>query len=244
MTLVSDIIKRAYRECNLIPLVSDPSANQSTEALPLLNSIIMSTIGNEAGDEFTNLNYGGDYDQSDCISEWVPDNTRLILNLEAATTLYLDPMPYEGQRIAVADVSGNLNTFNLILDGNGRTIEDAATATLDTDGLNREWMYRADTGNWTRVAPLTTSDEMPFPIEFDDYFIILLAIRLNPRYGQELSSQSFETMKRSRGQLRSRYRGKNYYITADPAIVMLPSNRYANSYYSSDFFDRGYFRLW
>lgn len=234
MTLVSDIIKRAYRETNLIPLVADPSANQSSEALPLLNSLIMSAIGNEVGDELFEVNYGGDNDQSSYISDWVPDNARLVLNLSAAVTLTLDPYPYEGQRLGVVDAGSNLNTYNLTLDGNGRNIEGAATLVLSTDDTYSQWMYRSDTGNWVKIESLDTTDEMPFPIEFDDYFAIMLAIRLNPRYGQELNTQSFEALKRYRSQIRARYRNRN----ANPQLdlgLWYPDRKW----FSNDDFDAG-----
>jgi hypothetical protein len=219
MTLVSDIIQQAYRESNLIPLGASPSSAQSTEALNRLNPLIMASIGTAAGDEFQDINYGGDYDQSDVIDEWVPDNARLLLNLTAAVTLQLDPEPYEGQRLAIADVGSNLATYNLILDGNGRNVEGAATLTLSTDDLTRQWMYRGDTGNWVRIAPLETSDEMPFPVDFDDFFVITLAARINPRYGQELSAESIDALRGARSRLRARYRRKTFDINTDPGLV-------------------------
>jgi hypothetical protein len=219
MTLVSDIIQRAYRVTNLIPLGATVSTNQSTEALNHLNTLIASTMGFEAGDELKDINYGGDYDQSEVINEWVPDNVRLVLNLSAATTLQLDPEPYEGQRLALIDVAGNLATYNLILDGNGRNIEGAATLTLSTNSIDRQWMYRADTGNWVRVTTLATSDQMPFPVDFDDYWIKMLAMQLNPSYGQMLSTETFQSLGRIRSRLRSRYRRTTFDIQTDPGLL-------------------------
>ena len=54
-------------------------------------------------------------------------------------------------------------------------------------------------------APLTDSTPFPFPEEFDDYFITLLAIRLNPAYGQALDEQSKFIFDRAQRQLRARY---------------------------------------
>ena len=206
MTLASAIITRAYRRTNIIPLVATPSTAQQTEALDMLNPIILSTIGYEAGQELRDLNIGGDYDQSQSVATWVPENSRLILNLSSAETLNLDPQPYEGQRLAFADAGNNLATYNLTLDGNGRTIEGSATLTLSTDGGTRQWLYRADTANWVKINTLAASDEMPLPGEFDPYFVAMLAMELNPSYGLGMTAESQAVLSRTRAQIQARYR--------------------------------------
>jgi hypothetical protein len=239
MTLVSSIIRDAYRETNLIPLVSDPNATQITEALGRLNPLILDTVGFEAGDELKGLNYGGEFDQSSYIDQWLPDDIRLVLNLTTATSVDADPFPYEGQRLAIVDVGSNLATFNLTINGNGHLIEAATSVVLNTDDLARQWMYRADTANWVRIASLATSDEMPFPTEFDDYFIIMLASRLNPRYGQALAPETVRMLSRTRNMLRARYRCRKTYAPTDPGLVK-PEDDY---FYSSpqDSFNLGYY---
>lgn len=224
MTLASEIISDAYRETNLIPLGVAPNANQITEALNRLNPIVLSCVGNEAGDELKDLNYGGDNDQSSFIVDWIPDNTRLVFNNSAAVTLDADPEPYEGQRLAFVDNAGNLNTYNVIISGNGRKIEGASSITLSVNSDARQWLYRADTGNWVKINALASGDTMPFPAEYNDYFVIALAVRLNPRYGQSLSSESFETYKRTRSQIRARYRRKTFDIQCDPGLVSRRQN--------------------
>lgn len=206
MTLVSSIITDAYRESNLIPLVATPSANQIAEALRRLNAILLSTVGNEAGDGLTEYNIEGTYNDESLTNEWIPDNARLMLNLTGAKEYSLDPYPQEGQRFAVVDVGSNLATYNVVINGNGRRIEDAAAITLSTDDSYLQWLYRSDIGNWVRIAVLEEADEMPFGIEFDDYFITALAFRLNPRYGQMISAETMNAFQRAKGQLRSRYR--------------------------------------
>lgn len=205
MTLASSIIKNAYRETNLIPMGVDPNTNQVDEALDRLNAVLLSTLGNEVGDGLNDINIGGDFDQTAWTSPNLPDDARLVLNLNTAETFLLDPSPYEGQRLSFVDVGNNLSTYNVVLDGNGRNIEGAATLTLNTDGDSRNWLYRADTGNWVKITSLASTDEMPLPVEFDDYFITALAMRLNPRYGQSLTQETVEYMKRMRSQLRARY---------------------------------------
>lgn len=236
MTLVSAIIKRAYRKNNLIPAVSSPNANQTTEALEMLNSLVSGIVGNELGSELSDLNHGGDHDQSNLIDQWIPNNVRLVLNLTTDTTVNADPYPYEGQRLAVVDVAGNLATNNLIVDGNGRLIEGAATVTLTTNSENRQWMYRADTGNWVKIEELEAADTMPFPVEFDPYFVLMLAIQLNPQYGQMLHPHDSEMLRRMRSQLRARYCNRAGQIPPDIGLVKREDTYYDNS----DFFNQGY----
>jgi hypothetical protein len=206
MTLASDIILRAHRESNLIPLVAVPNANQTAEALPLLNEQFLGALGFEAGNDLSDLNIGGQFDQSAYCAQWVPANARLVLNLVGATTLKLYPQPYEGQRLAVADAANNLAANNLTLDANGRRIEGGATVVLNVNGDARQWLYRADTANWVKITALAAGDTMPLPQEFDSFFTTRLAMRLNPRYGQSLSQATVAELARIEGKLRARYR--------------------------------------
>lgn len=205
MTLVSNIIKNAYRETNLIAIGVTPNGNEITEALDRLNAIVMSTVGNEVGDGLDDLTLGGTYDQSFLCSNYIPDDARLILNLSSAKTLNLDPHPYEGQRLSFKDIGGNIATYNLTITGNGRLIEGAASLVLNANSDSRQWMYRSDTGNWMRITDLLSSDPLPFPEEFDDYFITMLAMRLNPRNSAVTGPDTILALKRSRNQLRGRY---------------------------------------
>lgn len=206
MTLASEAIQRAHRESNLIAAGASPTTTQAAEGLVLLNNILTATLGFAAGEELTDINIGGEHDQAWTTNDYIPQNARLVLNLTSSRTLNLHPSPYEGQRVAIVDTGGNLATANLTLDGNGRRIESATTAVLSTNSLSREWFYRADTGNWTRLAVLSDSDSLPFPGEFDDYFIILLAMRLNPRFGRQLAVESSAWLQSTSARLEARYR--------------------------------------
>jgi hypothetical protein len=205
MTTASSIITDAYRESNLIPMGSSPTTNQQTEALGRLNVLLLSAIGNEVGDTLDDINFGPPYDQSSLCSVYIPNNARLQLNLSSPISLKLDPFPFEGQRVHIVDVGNNFATNNVIILGNGRQIEGAASLTINTNGDNRTWMYRADIGGWVKIAALALTDSLPFPSRFDDYFITMLAMRLNPRYGQSLTNETVEALKRAKSLLRSHY---------------------------------------
>lgn len=207
MTLASDIITRAFRKSNLIAKVSTPEATEAAEGLALLNPIILSAVGFEAGEDLADISVGGTYDQSSYCSPYLPANVRLVLNQSAARTVTLHPNPYEGQRVAIVDAGNNLATYSLTLDGNGRQIEASASdLVLSTSGISRQWLYRADTANWVRITELASSDQMPFPIEFDPYFITRLAMELNPQYAGQTAQETLDAMQRSERKLRARYR--------------------------------------
>ena len=213
MTLISSIIADAFRESNILPLGKAPSANQSTEALRLLNATISAIYGGDAGENLTDWplgNFGRESPQYDLgYTDYSIDhpniNRRLIAVNEAAKTVYLTLWPQDGSRMGIADPFGRLAAFPVTLDANGRTIETAATIVLNTNGLNREWFYRADLGGWVRLTALVAGDSLPFPSEFDELFIILLAIRLNPRYGRALGEQSAVVLKQGRRDFVARY---------------------------------------
>jgi len=204
MTLASEIIISAYRESNLRAVGQSLTTAQETEGLTLLNNVFLASMGQEIGQEFVDYNIGGEFE--DFIWDYVPENVRLVLNVGSARTLKLHPKPYDGQRLAVTDPAGNLATANVTLDANGRTIEGAATLVLNTNGLDAQWIYRADLGNWVRITGLAASDTVPFPQEFDDYFTILLAMRLNPRHGRELAASSATWLQSQSQRLEARYR--------------------------------------
>ena len=215
MTLVAQIIKDAFREGNLISIGETPSANEQEEALRILQRFVRSILGNSMGDPLTSYPIG----RTNVITpsgypiystppggDWfIPDNTRIVANLASAISVPLHPLPEDGARMAVIDAAANLDTYNLTLQGNGRMIEGATSLTLSTASLSAEWFYRADLGDWKRVSDLVLLDEMPFPEEFDDLFIIFLAMRINPRNTIPLDSQSGMAYAKALKEFKARY---------------------------------------
>ena len=213
MTLISSIIADAFREGNILPLGKAANTNQDTEALRLYNAVLSSLYGDEAGEALTDWPLGNFGRESPAYNLAYTDfqidhptiNRRLLALNEAAKTVYLSLYPQDGARMGIADPFGRLAAFPVTLDANGRTIEDAATLLLNTNGLNREWFYRADLGEWVRLTGKIATDENPFPADFDNFFIVLLTMRLNPRYGREMDQQSLTIFKSERRKFVARY---------------------------------------
>lgn len=211
---VSQIITEAYRESNNIPVGTTPTTNEQNEAVLIFNRLVKSMFGNEAGDAFETVNIGNNNVNLNTVYNYVvtpvngwfpPVNSRLVFNNTVAQTIYLNPYPMDGERFAVQDASGNLSTYPVTLVGNGRTIDGSNTAVLNTNGLKREWFFRADLGDWQQVSDLTLASTLPFPTEFEDLFILGLALRINPRNGTPIDGQSVETYKRLRSLFKARY---------------------------------------
>lgn len=234
MTTIRTIITDAYGETGIIGDGSDPSAEQLTKALRRLNALYASFFGAELGENLTTVNYGtagltnsyaiSEDDSSDIKSTYLPTNIRLVLNNEVATTLYLDPNPDDGARFAVVDNAGNLATYNVTVNGNGRHIENASSVTLNTNSLNREWFYRADLGNWVRIADLTEDDESPLPSAFDDLLVTALALRLNPAYGAQTSQEMVDVFSRMKRLFKARYI-QHREVNSEDALLYLPTRR-------------------
>lgn len=225
MTAALQIITDAFRESNIIPENATPNTQQVTDGLRRLQNLINSAAGFDVGSSLREWPVGaGGY--TDSMSGWssaqwaYPQaNVRLVTRLDSAQTIYMPFQPRDGARLAVVDSADNLGTYNLTLDGNGRTVENAATAVLATNGMSRSWMYRADLGDWVRVANLADEDaEMPFPEEFDDYFTIKLAMRVNPRYGRSLAAESTARLQEMETAIKARYRQRRN-IHADTPVL-------------------------
>lgn len=249
MTLISSIIADAYRESNLIALGREPTAGQVTEGLRLLNALFSAVLGDEAGEGLRDWplgNYGREIADT-ALTEYQrahpPINHRLIAVNDEAITVYLTPAPQDGSRMSILDPFGRLATAPVVLDANGRTIDGTATKTLDTNGLATEWFYRADLGDWVTVTPKLETDEMPFPSDFDNLWMIMLAIRLNPRYGRSLNELSASVFKSERQKFISRYL-QSQPLEIDDSISWPFTSRQSYDqqrvFSSSTFFNRGY----
>jgi len=232
LALVIEIIKDAYREANLIPITQSPTLDESTEALRLLNRFVRSIFGNEAGDKLQSFPIGTNNVATTTSlptytftgANYAPLNARLMANIVTTTTVNLHPDPEDGSRIAVVDASGNLGANALILNGNGRKIEGQSSLVLNTNGVQKEWFYRSDLGSWMAVTSLGLNDVFPFPLEFEDLFVIGLATRLNPRNGVSIDDQAMMNFKRMRGLFRARY-SQSIQMETEEGLVRLTGSR-------------------
>lgn len=215
MTQISAIIKSAYRESNLVDIKATPTPDEEAEGLSRLQALIKSTVGNEAGfalEDWTAASTtvitdpsGVALSAAQTSAYFVEPQTRLMCNLTIATSLALDPFPNDGQRFAVIDVAGNFNTYNLTLNGNGRRVNGGASLVLSTDDEIREFFFRSDLGDWVEIKTFIVSDQLPFPVDYDDYFITALAMRLNPAHQREISQATSGRFELQQAHISARY---------------------------------------
>lgn len=234
MTTVRQLITDAMRESAIISVGAVPDAEEFTESLRRFQSHFATLLGTEIGDPLTDVNFGVRsassnataqyYDNESHISQtYLPANSRVIFNLTAPQTVYLPPNPRDGMRVAVVDASGNFATYPLTIQGNGRHLDNALSYTVSTNHATNEWFYRGDIGRWQQVVAFTADDESPLPAIFDDYLIITLALRLNPRYNAETRQETVMELTRMRKMLRARYR-QDVPISVESGLLNLTHN--------------------
>jgi len=248
VTVISSIITDAFREGNILPLGKEPTTLQAGEALRLINQLFKAVYGDEAGEGLTDWPLG-DFGQVNPFYT-IPDdqrrrptiNKRLVAINEAAIDVYLPVYPQDGARMGIADPYGRLATVPVTLNGNGRRIEDQAYIVLNENGMSREWFYRADLGQWVRLTSKIATDEMPFPDDFDIFFTILLALRLNPRYGREMDAQSQAIFKGQKQSFVARYaQAMPLQVTDDISWPFMSTQSYNSPsvFASNDYFSSG-----
>lgn len=216
MTQISDIIAAGFRESNIIAVNASPTPTESSEALIRLQALILSSLGSEAGYLMEDWNVqsssairrpSGVLLSSTQASAWtVPPNARLLFDTSGSITVTLDRQPQDGQRVSFVDINGNFASASVTVDPNGRKFAGSASnATLNTNNFAKQYFYESSTGDWKLIDPLDDDDPMPFPADFDDYFITMLALRLNPRYGRTLAEESKARMVQQEAQFVARY---------------------------------------
>jgi len=262
MTLASKIIQMAFREGNLIPIGSDPTAAEQSEALDRLNAFILGVYGSELGENLVDwvapypqrtAPVAANYPQAPYpmsmdasvtslplspsasnIYPYPPKNSRIIFG-GVSLTVFFPEQPEDGSRMSVVQGSGagdgGTGGSTLTLDGNGRTIGGSATVALVDPLEPMQWLYRADLADWILVETLGAADQLPFPPEFDDLWVAMLAIRLAPRYGKTVSPDTKMTAGSMMVKLQNRYRQTQVTIYGSQDI---PSS--LQSYLTGDWF--------
>lgn len=134
-----------------------------------------------------------------------PNNVRIHYGAQAATKVFLPQVPDDGAQLRVAPNGADFAANPLTISANGFLINAAPELVIDTTPTEeRVFFFRADLSSWTEIVPLevvrdttipgtnrtTTDTEMPFPEEFDDYFIVALNARLSTRNAKQVQEAS------------------------------------------------------
>lgn len=223
MTLCSVIIQRGFRESNIIPIGTAPSAAQTVEALSVLNAGLQSFVG---GGFFETLqdwavpyvqrvggvaanppNFPGSGSNDVYLANSYPAKNCRIVWDGSARTVYMPEDPCDGACMSLVKSAGNgqVTPGLLTLSGNGRTIEGQPNF-LSSTATSRNWFYRADLADWIQIQDtFLATDQIPFPPEYDDFWITGLSIRMSPMYGKTIQAATTSTNARLGTSMRARY---------------------------------------
>jgi hypothetical protein len=215
-TKASEIIVQAFNEGGFQPRGKISLAEEMQDALPILNSLILTLLGLELGEQYRDWPVPpnrqssvpsryplGPIDTQPPEKVWSnpPANVRLVAANAEAVTVYFPANPVDGARMAYADSGA---TADVTLHGNGRLIQGSPS--IVGAGGHRKWLYRADLSNWICIGPLEMHDTLPLPPEFDELFICGLVIRLGGRFKQPADPMYRERYADMLRRLKKRYK--------------------------------------
>ena len=223
MSTVREIITQSLEEIAVARNDRTIRSRDGTMALERLNVLVPAIFGQGVGEQLSGT--------APTSAETVLPNTRAIVSGQtAAFTLTLPLNPQDGARFSLVDGGAAFATYPVTVARNGRLLEgSAANLTANTNGYNRTWFFRADLADWKRITTLAMADEFPFPPEFDDAFVIGLALRLTPRYRATMSNESAIAMQRAMNGLRARYR-QTVNTSCDLGVLNLSTQTYDNGW--------------
>lgn len=215
-TTAKEIIVQAFSEGGYAPRGKMSLAEEMQEALPVLNTLLLSMLGLELGEHYRDWpvppnrqsTVPSRYPLGPIANEpvrdvWTnpPANVRIVAANSEAVTVYFPANPQDGARMAYTDSGAGAD---VTLHGNGRLIQGLASVT-GTGGY-RKWLYRADLSNWICLDQLEMGDELPTPPEFDDLYICGLVIRLGGRFKQPADQMYRERYTDMLSRLKRRYK--------------------------------------
>lgn len=217
------IIQRAYRTQNLIPVAKEPTTAEQAEALGLYQGMVSSLLGNDIGQlldaweappspasqnpgRFPLYPQQPNQDNQQQVWRNPPPNVQIITNAGIGDPLYFPPSPPNGARMGLANVGLDYATYPLTLSGNGRLIEGAADITISANPTTPiMWFYRGDLANWVRVSELTLDSNSPLPDNFDEFLRALLFSRIAGANGKDVSADTAQIIKHGHRLLKTTY---------------------------------------
>ncbi len=252
MTTIRTIINDAYQESSITEIGVNPEPEEFSYGLRRFQMMVKTLFGREIGENFIDLSFGtygitqptpGLMNKIQISNTYIPANSRLIFNINEPLTLRLDPNPRDGERLSVIDNQGNLASNPVTIDANGRQIESELSLVLDTSGVKQDWFYRSDLGEWVKLSNLTENDESPLPEEFDDFLVLMLTSRLNPKFGLSLPADLSTIYRRNISILKSRY-AQTRRVESELALQINPRRNWhswnlAGSYDPTSTFNNG-----
>lgn len=193
-------IKLALRKLGVLGFNRTADAGQEAEALEVLNRMMRGLIGFGGSHPIISLRA----DQSLAVDpRWPAVRLQLVAG---GLTVTLPKNPADGARLHLIDVAQVGATQPTTLLRNGMLVAgSAADVTLNTNGFDRTYMFRADLGDWRPISTIAITDELPFTPDLDDDAARLLGHELQSLFGKELPPYEAARVPASRGRFRARY---------------------------------------
>jgi hypothetical protein len=180
-TTLRDAIERAMRLNGSLAAGEHPNAEDMADAVTAANTMKAAWMGTIVGGRLTQQGVAGAQAQAENGGEYV-------IPPGAAFQLTAPADPRSGARFAAVDAGADFATWNLTVVPNRRLIEGGTgDLVISTDGDNRAWWYRGDTGGWVREAPWADENAtLEFPDALTAYFPYLLAVVIAAEFGSDL----------------------------------------------------------
>lgn len=183
MTTLATILDDAHYRIGALAEGQPLPAHDAAVGLRALNGLIDSLPDRGVGDTLRLIRVTGAYT--------IAKPSILHVIATAALTVTLPENPHDGFRVKIVDVGANFASYNCTIARNGWLIAGAAAdVTLSTSGQSKEYMYRADLGDWKDITrPLLGASESPFPPAHDEGVKSMLALLLCEFKGKQPTAE-------------------------------------------------------
>ena len=222
MATVVDIVTSAYRRIGVVTEAQALTEEAKADAVSALNHLLDRLPSQGVGEAMKLRRVTA--------SMTVTEPSILHVIAAGALTITLPEEPSNGFRVKIVDVGKTASTSNITIARNGWLIAgSSANVVLSTDGASKEYMFRADLGDWVEITrPLLPSAQMPFASSDDEAFSALLAKRLIEDRAKPLTAELQSAAQDGLIHLQSSYQ-PDMTVDFDRSLTRTPSQiRYSN----------------
>lgn len=194
-----------------------PSAHQADVGIRAFNNLLDSLPNRGVGEVLQSVR--ADSDMTICR----PSIVHVIAS--SGLTLTLPKNPADGFRVQIVDVGTNFATNPVTVERNGWLIAGAASsATLNTNGQNVEYFFRAELGDWKALTrPLAQGADIPYPAAHDGDFTALLVVEIADLIGKDLTGSLVARAESALTRLQGQYK-PDLRASFDHALYYTPSH--------------------
>lgn len=200
MATLRATITLALRRLGVLGPGQRPDAQQEEDAVAAANRLLRGLVGLGLSHPVRHL----ETDQSVQLSADWP--AQRLLCMVGGITIQLPPRAADGARIIILDVNGLAAASPITVTTDGPKIEGAASPlSLNTAGVDRALMFRADLGDWRRVSDLTIDDILPFPDDLEEAWTITLMNACESLFDAEMRPSDARMIAPAMKRFRARY---------------------------------------